>query len=115
MKTQEPRRRKVAPAEESQPLLPAYQTRGVEQAFDNADDWWRSVALQGLTWLAELGQPFDAYDLTELGVPDPDHPDRWGALFQAAYKQGLVEPVGYHESRRPGRAGGVCRVWQGVR
>lgn len=86
----------------------------LKQVIDHVDDWWRDSAERALRWWAETGQPFDAYDLTLLGVPDPDHPARWGALFRAAYAAGLITPVGYRQSRRPTRSGGVCRVWQGV-
>lgn len=82
-------------------------------AVAESDPWWHDCALRALSWLAEGGRPFDAFDLTELGVPDPDHPNRWGALFNAARQSGLIECVGFRESRRPSRAGGVCRVWQG--
>ena len=85
------------------------------QVLDNDDGWWRDCAERGIATLAATGRDFDAWDLTQLGVPDPDHPNRWGALFQAAFKRGDIEPVGYHQSRRPGRAGGVCRVWRGVK
>ena len=79
----------------------------------NADAWWYDAARRALEWLAESGKPFDAYDLTELGVPDPDHPSRWGALFRVASSDGVIVPVGYRESKRPSRSGGVCRVWVG--
>lgn len=79
-----------------------------------SDTWWHDCARRALDWWADSGQPFDAYDLTELGVPDPDHPSRWGALFSAARSEGRIIPLGYHASRRPTRSGGVCRVWQGA-
>ncbi len=85
----------------------------LRDAYDNSDDWWRSTAEAGIAYLASTGEPFDAFDVTELGVPDPDHPNRWGAVFRAASTAGLIESVGYHESRRPSRSGGVCRVWKG--
>lgn len=47
-------------------------------------------------------------------LADPDVPNRWGAMFNAAYKEGLIEPVGFAYSRRPTRSGGICRVWRGV-
>lgn len=86
----------------------------LSQVLENADDWWLSTARRALRTLAETGRTFEAYDLTELGVEDPDHPNRWGALFRAAYTAGLIEPVGYAQSRRPGRAGGLTRLWRGV-
>lgn len=87
----------------------------LETVHDNGDGWWRDVAERALSWWAEAGVEFDCYDLTELGVPDPDHPNRWGALFTTAQQAGLIVPVGYRPSRRPSRHGGVCRVWKGVR
>lgn len=89
-------------------------TPGVARAWQNADDWWKSSAMQGLKALAASGRDFDAYDVAQLGVPEPDHANRWGALFRAARQQGLIVPVGYHESKRPGRASGSCRVWRGT-
>lgn len=89
-------------------------TTHLEQVHDQADDWWRSTAGRALQWWAQTGLEFDAFDLTELGVPDPDHPARWGALFRAAHTAGLIRPVGYRQSRRPTRSGGVCRIWQGT-
>lgn len=80
----------------------------------NADDWWLSTARRALRTLAATGRTFEAYDLTELGVDDPDHPNRWGALFRAAHNDGLIVPVGYAQSRRPGRSGGATRLWRGV-
>lgn len=78
-----------------------------------SDPWWHSTAYRALEHLAALGEPFDAYSLTELGVTDPDHPARWGAVFLTAHLAGLIEPTGYRPSRRPSRAGGVCAVWVG--
>lgn len=86
----------------------------LNEVHDSSDDWWRSCAELALTWWAQSGKPFDAFDITQLGVPDPDHPARWGALFRHAHTAGLIVPVGYHQSQRPSRSGGVCSLWQGV-
>lgn len=95
----------------SQPLPPGT-FAGVRLAEDNADAWWWSTAMSGVQALAASGREFDAYDLTELGVPEPDSPNRYGALFRAAHRAGVIVPVGYRQSRRPGRSGGSCRVWR---
>ena len=86
---------------------------GLRRARDGADDWWWSPAWRAVGWLADTQTNFTAWDVTQLGVPDPDHPARWGALFRAAATAGVIEPVGYAPSQRPARAGGVCRVWRG--
>lgn len=80
----------------------------------DADSWWLDCATRALVHLAAQGRDFDAYDLTLMGVPDPDHTCRWGSLFAAAKAEGIVVPVGYRPSSRPGRSGGVCRVWRGT-
>lgn len=89
--------------------------QGLESAIDNADPWWWSTAWSALATEAKTGREFDAFDLTDrYGVDGPDSPARWGALFRSAHTQGLIVPVGFRASRRPSRAGGVCRVWTGA-
>lgn len=86
----------------------------IADTYGNADDWWRDCAWRGVEYLAAAGADFTAPDLTELGVPDPDHPNRWGALFRAALTAGLIVPVGFTTSTRRSRHGGVLRVWRGA-
>lgn len=86
---------------------------GLNNAITGRDDFWWDGAMRAVVWLARCPGEFDAFDVTELGVPEPDHPARWGALFRAAATAGVIEPAGFHQSRRPSRAGGVCRVWRG--
>ncbi len=88
---------------------------GVTRAAVAADDTWWRAAWRALEHLADGTGVFDAWALTELGVPDPDHPGRWGALFRQAHTRGLIVPVGYRPSKRPGRAGGACRTWRGAK
>jgi len=79
----------------------------------NADEWWKSCAEKAARQLASDGVEFTADDLTEMGVEDPDHPSRWGSLFSALKRDGVITPVGYRPSTRKSRNGGVCRVWIG--
>ncbi|MFD1505272.1 hypothetical protein ACFSBG_06245 [Georgenia yuyongxinii] len=90
-------------------------TPDLQPVLDNTDPWWRDSAERALQDLAATGRTFDAFDLTEMGVIDPPHPNHWGALFRAAASAGTIEVAGYHKSRRPGRAGGVCAFWRGKR
>jgi hypothetical protein len=74
---------------------------------------WQADAHDALLKVAAEGKPFDAYALTEKAeLRDPPHPNMWGTLFRQASKDGIIRRVGFHESRRPGRKAGVCRVWQ---
>lgn len=80
-------------------------------ALDDLD--WQSDAHDALLKVAAEGKPFDAYALTEKAeLRNPPHPNMWGTLFRQASKDGIIRRVGFHESRRPGRKAGVCRVWQ---
>lgn len=86
-----------------------------DEVTENADQWWRDCASRALTWWAEAGVEFTADDMVDLGVPEPDHPNRLGALFLAASRRGQIEAVGYRPSTKPSRHGGVVRVWRGRR
>lgn len=86
----------------------------VAEMVDRADTWWLDCATRAAREMAGRGVDFTADDLTALGVPDPDKPNRWGSLFAALKRDGLIRPVGYRASTRPGRNGGVTRVWQGA-
>ncbi|MGV0109799.1 hypothetical protein [Arthrobacter sp. CP30] len=88
--------------------------KGVERAHRNASEPWKTVAMRALEAEAASGLTFDSYTLEAVrGVPEADHPNRWGGLFHAAAKRGVIRKVGYHQSLRPGRSGGVCAVWVG--
>jgi hypothetical protein len=85
----------------------------MSQAIALADLDWEADAHEALAKVAKLGKPFDAFSLTEVAeLREPPHPNQWGPLFRNAYRDGLIRPVGYHQSRRPGRSGGACRVWK---
>jgi hypothetical protein len=87
----------------------------LSDATDNADPFWWSCAMSALKTEARTGRVFAADDLQEIyGLADPDHPNRWGALFNVAAHEDLIEHVGYRKSRRPSRASGVLRTWRGV-
>lgn len=79
------------------------------------DTEWGSDGLDLIARLAETGTVFDAYSLErDHGLRPPPHANMWGGLLQAAYKAHLATPIGFRQSERPGRSGGVCRVWRGL-
>lgn len=89
--------------------------QSLTQTFEHSDEWWRLTAIQAVEDLAASGRPFEAYDVTELGVVDPPHANCWGGLFHTARAKGLIEVAGYAQSRRPSRSGGLCRLWIGTK
>lgn len=78
------------------------------------DEWWRRTCNQGIRELARRGEPFEAYDLIGLGVPEPINSSRWGARLHNAARQGVIEAVGAGPSRRPTARGSLVRYWRGV-
>lgn len=87
---------------------------GRDVAEHNTDAWWSDTAARGIRHLAAGGAEFEAFDLIDIGVPEPDHPNRWGAALAHACRDGVIVCVGAGPSRRPTRAGGLCRRWRGV-
>lgn len=88
---------------------------GLDQAIRHRDEMWWGQAMRGIQLLADRNEPFDAFDLREVGVPEPDSPNRYGALFRTASRAGVIEYVKHHKSKRPGRSGGSCALWRGKR
>ncbi|TQS44359.1 hypothetical protein FL583_15615 [Cryptosporangium phraense] len=82
------------------------------------DEWWRDCCDRGIVALAaqtyRTGATFQAFDLIDIGVPEPDSPNRWGPRLLAAARAGIVEPVGYGPSKRPTVAKSAARIWRGT-
>ena len=89
---------------------PNHTVDGRQNAWDHADDWWKSCAEMALKVLADTGRPFTV-DQVALLVPKPDHPCRFGALFATAARREQIALVGAQISAEDGRP---LRVWQGV-
>lgn len=85
----------------------------LEELAANVPAWDRAVVMQAIEHLAGTDRVFTADDLHSLGIPLPPHPNHIGALFSAAHKAGLIQPVGYAPSAREGRNGSVVRTWRG--
>jgi hypothetical protein len=89
-------------------------TEGIAQAEDAADTAWWSTANAALDFLAATGRQFTADDLTAIGVPAPEHPSRWGALFASASRAHRIERVAAARSARGTRRGGLLLQWVGA-
>ena len=89
---------------------------GIEQAIANADQQWWDGGMRALRDLAETRRPFTADDLRRdpISLPEPDHSARWGALFCAARRLGIITPLGWASAQTASRRRGVHRVWIGA-
>lgn len=85
------------------------QARGEEDFADAVRDAIEELAEQGDAFSSD-----DVWSRISNAMP-PSSPNILPSLFSASRKQGLIEPVGYTQSRRKSRHAGVVRVWRGVR
>lgn len=86
---------------------------GVDQAAAGAETGWWDHGMRTIDELARTRQEFVPDDVTDL-IGAPDHHNRVGALFAAASRAGIIEPVAMRRSTKPSRhAARVC-VWRGV-
>lgn len=88
---------------------------GIARGDAGTDSWWRDCCDRGIAEMVSRGVVFQAADLHDLGVPDPDHPNRWGPRLLAAARAGVIVPVDYGPSRRPSTACSAVRLWSGAR
>ncbi len=93
-------------------LSAALRDYNLAKASENTDVWWKSCVDRAIDYLAATGEPFSADHVAAL-VPEPDHPCRWGARFNAAVHADVIRPVGYVLSERPSRHRGVQRLYRG--
>lgn len=107
-------RRVLVPHDDDAKEARELKTAALAKVNAEADEFWRRTCDAGIRELAQRGRPFEAFDLIELGVPEPEHPSRWGARLHHAARQGVIEAVGAGPSRRPTVRGSLVRYWRGV-
>lgn len=79
------------------------------------DDWWAAGVRAAIETLAAEGRDFTIEDVRALGVPEPDHSNRWGAALNSAALRGTITMVSLTRSRRASRHGGRIGIWRGTR
>lgn len=55
---------------------------------------------------------FQADWFRSIGLPEPHHPNAWGAVIHAAAKLGLIEQVGFARSKLPSARARIVGVWK---
>ncbi|GAB3603284.1 hypothetical protein GCM10027586_06220 [Kineococcus gypseus] len=87
---------------------------GRSRAAANADPFWWQPATMALQTLAAAEHTFNTDSLRELGICEPDVPQRWAALFSVAQARGTIECVGASVMVRPDGTTTACRMWRGT-
>jgi len=93
--------------------------KGIQQVSESNAEWLHKANLLFVRYLKlSRYEPFSSCDFRlwanqvhKLG--EPNHPNAWGALFNAAFKQGVIVPTGgYEASIHPKAHGRMIRLWK---
>lgn len=99
------------PADEGRRL----RDEGAQQALDGADTRARLAGEKAIRDLARSGREFTSDDVHELvGHPLGASTAVMGSLFLTSAQAGLIEHVGYRQSRRREAHGRVVKTWRGT-
>lgn len=87
----------------------------ITYAGANTPIGWADLVDDTIVEFAERCVPFVVDDIREVtGHPLGASDNAFGARFMAAARRGLIRKVGYQQSTRPERHGGIVAVWQGA-
>lgn len=108
----------IHPAMQTTFLAPGIQARnqGAARVLDNAGDPWSEATRRIITRLAATGHRFTSDDVRaeaqQAGIPEPHHPNAYGAALLAAAHAGLIIDTGrVARSERPEARGRKVAVW----
>lgn len=89
------------------------QQRGTAQVISNAPRW-ADLALEAIkAFAARIGRPFTTEDFRQSAlVPDPRHPNAWGAVFNAASRRGVIRQVGFTRPSNVKSHASVVMTWE---
>ena len=91
---------------------------GIDLVLENEPEAWKDTVYALLLDLAYNWHRFTSDDLRAdagaRGVPEPHHPNCWGAVFARAAKAGLIERVGFRHSTLPSCHARAISVWTRV-
>ncbi|ALE07246.1 hypothetical protein AL755_20115 [Arthrobacter sp. ERGS1:01] len=87
---------------------------GVQAAHAFCPEDWRVDAEAVVLELAQSGRVFTVDDVRRAGIPDPDIPQRWGALIAVMSNAGLITVVGAQEHRIKTGTKQLVRQWCGT-
>jgi hypothetical protein len=91
---------------------------GMERVTRSQTQYWRDMVDSIIQDLAFGGRPFTIDDVREvsdrMGLPDPKHPNAWGARIGGAARRGLISRTGdVRPSTHPDRHAHRNPVWVG--
>lgn len=91
--------------------------RGIGRVTDHNGEWLGNVlALVARLAILQGRDGFTVEDVRALaerrGLPEPDHPNAWGAAMHVARRRGLIREAGYRKATRADAHARVIRAWE---
>lgn len=87
---------------------------GIQAAYVFCPEEWRAACERVIHEMAETGQVFTVDSLRRHGVEEPDKSVRWGSVFAAMRKRGVIEQTGVHLHQAARGGISAIREWRGV-
>ena len=88
---------------------------GCAKVIDNTPDDWKEAALAIIKAMASSGMSFSAEDVRQLAGDPPNHPNAFGAIFNAAAKTGLIIRIGDFIAKRDNARCRRISLYKGAR
>jgi hypothetical protein len=89
--------------------------KGCSKVMDNTPDDWKDAALAIIKAMASSGMTFHAEDVRGLVGDPPNHPNAFGAVFNAAAKTGLIIRIGDVMAKRDNAHARRISLYKGAR
>lgn len=91
--------------------------KGIRKVSENESLVWRERAINVVNQVMQVKDCFTADDIRlmadEFGLPEPHHPNVWGALLSGLSKSGVIHKTGqYIASRLPVSHGRIIPIWE---
>lgn len=96
------------------PTGEALRDSGADVVLSREYSAWRADVFDAIDRLAATHLPFTAEDVRRYVPGEPQHHNSWGAAFNHARREGLIEPAGFTTAGRRTRHAAILRVWIGA-
>ena len=88
---------------------------GCAKVIDNTPDDWQEATMAIIKAMASSGMTFHAEDVRKLVGDPPNHPNAFGAMFNAAMKLKLIVRVGDIMATRDNARARRISLYKGAR
>ena len=88
---------------------------GCAKVIDNTPEDWKEAALAIIKAMASSGLSFHAEDVRKLAGDPPNHPNAFGAIFNAAAKAKIIIRIGDVMAKRDNAHARRISLYKGAR